>query len=78
MYLLVLGLFLLSMGLCATFSAMLFLKGHTDRRFFALNADVCCLSPLTQLLRLIKEKNGEAVILGTPWLTMLRPTNFGS
>ena len=40
------------------------LKGRPER-LFVLNADVCCAFPLGDMLRLMTEKDAEAVILGT-------------
>jgi mannose-1-phosphate guanylyltransferase len=40
------------------------LKGRPER-LFVLNADVCCSFPLDEMLKLYKEKDAEAVILGT-------------
>ncbi|KAF7561676.1 hypothetical protein G7046_g2470 [Stylonectria norvegica] len=51
------------------------LKGRPER-LFVLNADVCCSFPLEEMLRLFKEKDAEAVILGTR-VSNEAATNFG-
>jgi mannose-1-phosphate guanylyltransferase len=51
------------------------LKGHPER-LFVLNADVCCSFPLGEMLRLMTEKDAEAVILGTR-VSAEAATNFG-
>lgn len=40
------------------------LKGRPDH-IFVLNSDVCCSFPLNEMLKLFREKDAEAVILGT-------------
>jgi mannose-1-phosphate guanylyltransferase len=37
----------------------------SPKRFFVLNADVCCSFPLNDMLKLFEEREAEAVILGT-------------
>jgi mannose-1-phosphate guanylyltransferase len=51
------------------------LKGHPER-LFVLNADVCCSFPLGDMLRLARDKDAEAVILGTR-VSDDAATNFG-
>ncbi|KHN95894.1 GDP-mannose pyrophosphorylase [Metarhizium album ARSEF 1941] len=51
------------------------LNGKPER-LFVLNADVCCSFPLTEMLKLYKEKDAEAVILGTR-VSDDAATNFG-
>lgn len=51
------------------------LKGRPER-LFVLNADVCCSFPLGDMLKLARDKDAEAVILGTR-VSDDAATNFG-
>lgn len=51
------------------------LKGQ-PQRFFVLNADVCCSFPLGEMLRLMEEKDADAIILGTR-VSNEAASNFG-
>ncbi|KAF3903285.1 hypothetical protein ABW20_dc0109882 [Dactylellina cionopaga] len=51
------------------------LKG-SPKRFFVLNADVCCSFPLKEMLQLSDDREAEAVILGTR-VSNEAASNFG-
>jgi len=51
------------------------LKGRPER-LFVLNADVCCSFPLGEMLQMARDKDAEAVILGTR-VSDDAATNFG-
>ena len=51
------------------------LKGRPEH-IFVLNSDVCCSFPLNEMLKLFREKDAEAVILGTR-VGEDAATNFG-
>jgi mannose-1-phosphate guanylyltransferase len=51
------------------------LKGRPEH-IFVLNSDVCCSFPLNEMLKMFREKDAEAVILGTR-VSEDAATNFG-